>query len=125
MMPPSIPSWCQPQGWVYHIPSNTVFQAHRLQVDRTTSTLYLQDSHNQDYPVADCQPLTPRTLTAPAALAGTAIQISPHPRGLLLTHGPIQKLVQIPPISQTPDDAAQAAASLAKIFNGTIYTEAL
>lgn len=113
-MPPEIPAWCKPQGWVHYIPTNTVFQATRLQLDRTTQAYYLKDEHGTDYPLANCQELTPKTLTAPATLAGTPIQVHPQKNGILLTHGRIKKLVQI------FDDCDRAAESLAFAFNGQI-----
>lgn len=111
---PPVPAWCKPKGWAYHAPTNTVFQAHRLQIDRSANRLYLLDSYANEYPVDECQQLTPRILTAPATLAGTPIQVYPQKNGILLTHGRIKKLVQI------FDDCDRAAESLAFAFNGQI-----
>lgn len=117
---PSIPAWCKPQGWVYHLPSNAIFQAQRLQIDRASNQLYLRDDRDHEFLVSECEELTPRTLTSTALIAGTQIQVHPQKNGLLLTKGKTRLLVKITP---APTEAESAAQSLAQLFKGVIYTE--
>ena len=115
-----IPSWCKQNGWVYHLPTASVFQASKLQIDKSTDALFLLDAASTEYPVAQCQELTAQHLSRPATLI-TATQktpLTPHRDGVMV-NSPKRLLVTIP----APDEGDRAAQSLSAMFQGSVYTE--
>lgn len=115
-----IPPWCKPNGWVFNLPTRTVFQATRLQRDRQDGSLYLLDGNGHEYLLDDCQELALVHLQQPARLIWPSkppANLIPATNGFILTAGRFRKLIYI------PDEGEKAARSLAEFFNGVIFTD--
>lgn len=123
----TIPEWVKPNGWVFYAPSRVVFQAARLQRDRAKGSLYLRDANGHEYPLTDCQELTPgHLLQTPAQLIWPAkppAQLTPAANGFVLTAGYFKKKIIFPDAAMRADQASRAAYSLAQFFNGVVIDD--
>lgn len=114
------PSWLKKGVLACHIPTCTVFEPDRL-YDRA-GTLQLTDSNGTEYRVSECDELRPEHLRKGGTIAGEmAISIYPHPQGFVVSDGMTRKLIRMG--VKEFDDSKEAAMSLAKAFNGSIYSE--
>lgn len=120
-MSAAFPDWVQPDVFVCHKPSRTVFLPAKR--GRKLGHLVLLDPAGKDYRVDECNRFSLADVQAEAATLVTeaaTLIIVPHPHALIVTDGQRRMRVEMP---GEVDEGEAAARSLAAFFNGVYIGE--